>query len=298
VAAKRLPSSSNALKNGRTKMLRPRELAYDLALFPVETPTLLPATHTNSYALGSREILLVEPSTPYEKEQREWLAWAHAIAADGKAITAIVLTHHHVDHVGGLEVFARELNLPVWAHHETAMRVGAKNISRELTDGEVISLAGKFDDEKWTVLHTPGHAPGHICLHNEQTRTLVVGDMVASVGTILIAPGDGDMKIYLEQLERLAKLDASLALPAHGEPIDEPSKLFRKYIAHRLMRENKVFEAITKSPGLSDIDLVPFAYADTPAHLYPIALLSLQAHLEKLAAENRVVKDHDGWSTT
>jgi endoribonuclease LACTB2 len=291
-----LPSSSNALKKGDTKMLRPRELAYDLALFPVETPTLLPATHTNSYALGSREILLVEPSTPYEKEQRAWIEWANAIAADGKSITAIVLTHHHVDHVGGLDVFARELNVPVWAHHETAVRVGADKITRELHDGEVILLAGKIGDEKWNVLHTPGHAPGHICLHNTQTRTLVVGDMVASVGTILIAPGDGDMKIYLEQLERLAKLDASLALPAHGEPIDEPSRLFRKYIEHRLMRENKVFSAITNSPGLSDIDLVPIAYADTPAHLYPIALLSLQAHLEKLAAENRVTEKNGTWS--
>lgn len=279
-------------------MLRPRELAYDLALFPVETPTLLPATHTNSYALGSREILLVEPSTPYEKEQRAWIEWARAIASEGKSITAIVLTHHHVDHVGGLDVFARELGLPVWAHPETAVRVGAEKISRELRDGDVLTLQGKLGAEKWNVLHTPGHAPGHVCLHNAQTRTLVVGDMVASVGTILIAPGDGDMKIYLEQLDRLAKLDASLALPAHGEPIENPSALFRKYIEHRLMRENKVFDAIAFHPNLSDIDLVPFAYADTPAHLYPIALLSLQAHLEKLVAENRVVTKNGTWSVT
>jgi ribonuclease/clavin/mitogillin len=44
-------------------MIRPRDLSQSIALFPVRTPTLPPATHTNSYALGGREVLLVEPST-------------------------------------------------------------------------------------------------------------------------------------------------------------------------------------------------------------------------------------------
>lgn len=274
-------------------MIRPRELARDLALFPAKTPTLLPATHTNSYALGTSEILLVEPATPYEDEQREWIAWARALASQGRKAKAIVLTHHHVDHVGGLDVLSRELGVPVWAHAITADLVGRDKIARTLSDGEVISLEG---DHEWRVLHTPGHDRGHICLQNTHTRTLVIGDMAASVGTILIAPGDGDMQIYLEQLERLAGTDASLALPAHGDPIDEPTALFRKYIAHRLMRENKVFQAIEKAPGSTDTELVPIAYDDAPAHLHPIALFSLRAHLEKLAREGRAVEHNGSWT--
>ncbi len=207
-------------------------------MLATRTPTLPPATHTNSYALGSRDVVLVEPATPYEDEQREWIAWARALASAGRNLVAIVATHHHIDHVGGIDVLAKELALPIWAHADTASQIDMP-VARMLADGDAIVLDGPAP-ETWRVLHTPGHAWGHVCLWNEDDRAVVGGDMVASVGTILIAPGDGDMRIYLEQLERLAGLDATLALPAHGEPIDEPSALFKHYVAHRLKREAKI----------------------------------------------------------
>jgi glyoxylase-like metal-dependent hydrolase (beta-lactamase superfamily II) len=122
---------------------------------------------------------------------------------------------------------------------------------------------------------------------------VVVGDMVASVGTILIEPGDGDMRIYLEQLRRLEALSAERALPAHGDPILEPSKLFSHYVSHRLMREEKVFSALAAAgeAGAEAGELVPVAYADTPRALWPIARLSLEAHLVKLVSEGRARRD-------
>lgn len=263
-----------------------------LQLFSARTPTLAPATHTNSYALGAREVLLVEPATPYEDEQRKWLEWARGLASRGRRPIALVVTHHHVDHVGGVQVLARELGLPVWAHEETRTRLKDPTIVlRTLADGDSIDLAGPTA-ERWTVLHTPGHAPGHLCLFEERTRTLVAGDMVASVGTILIAPGDGDMAVYLAQLGRLAAMDARLALPAHGEPIDAPGDVFSAYIAHRLMREEKVLAAVRDRgvQGGSIAELVPLAYADTPATAWPFAALSLEAHLEKLERDGHTMQ--------
>lgn len=276
-------------------MLRPRELSTSLELFPALTPTLLPATHTNSYALGGREIVLVEPATPYDDERREWIAWARGLAGKGRELKGIVVTHHHPDHVGGAVFLANELGAPLWAHDLTVDRLpeDAKAlVGRRLNEGDTFTLDGPRP-ETWHVLHTPGHAPGHVCLHEPHARTLVVGDMVASVGTILIAPGDGDMQVYLQQLERLATLDGFVALPAHGDPIDDPSALFRKYVAHRLMREAKVLAAVEKAGpnGATATDLVPDAYDDTPAHLWPIAKLSLEMHLEKLVREGKVVEN-------
>ena len=271
-------------------MIRPRELSSSLSLFAARTPTLPPATHTNSYALGGRDVLLVEPATPYEDEQREWVSWARSLLGAGRNIVAIVVTHHHPDHVGGAALLSKELGLPVWAHAETASRVDVP-VARRLEDGEEIVLAGPRD-ERWQVLHTPGHAPGHVCLFEPRSRTAVVGDMVASVGTILIAPGEGDMAVYIEQLERLASLDASLALPAHGEPIDDPTALFTQYVAHRKMREAKIFEALeaasTEGDGITAGDLVPAAYDDVSPAIWPLAKLSVEAHLEKLEREGRI----------
>jgi glyoxylase-like metal-dependent hydrolase (beta-lactamase superfamily II) len=271
-----------------------RELSSSLSLFPARTPTLPPATHTNSYALGGREVVLIEPATPYAEEQRAWIDWARGLASQGRELVAIVATHHHEDHVGGLEVLSAELDVPVWAHELTVDRLSPEagaRVTRRLADGDAIVLQGPRD-ESWRVLHTPGHAPGHVCLFEERARTVVVGDMVASVGTILIAPGDGDMQVYLAQLDRLAQLDATVALPAHGDPIDEPTALFRKYIAHRLAREAKVLDAV-RNAGMAGADaaaLVPDAYADTPVHLWPLARLSLEMHLEKLEREGRVAR--------
>jgi glyoxylase-like metal-dependent hydrolase (beta-lactamase superfamily II) len=278
-------------------MPRPRNVTRGVELFPARTPTLPPATHTNSYALGDREVLLIEPATPHDDERRAWIAWANGLRSQGRTLVAIAITHHHSDHVGGASFLARELGVPLWAHEATARRIPDIPIDRAIEPDAEIALDGPVPS-RWRALLTPGHAPGHICFWNEDTGALIAGDMVASVGTILIEPNDGDMIDYLEQLARLADLNAIVALPAHGDPIDAPSELFHRYIAHRRMREAKVALALARlgdSPASLDA-LVPEVYSDTSPMLWPIARMSLEAHLLKLEREGRAVRRDALWS--
>src|SRR5262249_43941835 len=156
------------------------------------------------------EVILVEPATPDEDEQRAWVDWARGLVSSGRQLVAILATHHHVDHVGGAAFLSRELGLPLWAHEATASRIEGP-VRRRLEDGDELVLDAP-SPTAWRVLHTPGHAPGHVCLFEPTSRTAIVGDMIASIGTILIAPGDGDMAVYLAQLHRLEALGAELAL--------------------------------------------------------------------------------------
>ena len=126
----------------------------------------------------------------------------------------------------------------------------------------------------------------------------MVGDMVASVGTILIDPSDGDMVEYLASLERMKEFGMSQMLPAHGRPLSDPEAVLDHYVAHRLMREGKVvtaLEELGRPGGLQE--LVPIAYSDTPAFLHGLAARSLESHLRKLVRDGRAHLLDDGTYT-
>lgn len=276
-------------------MMRSVEITPGIEGFAVRTPTLPPATHTNSYALGQCDVLLIEPSTPYDDERRDWLAWAAGQRSRGRRIVGVLLTHHHPDHAGGADFLTRELDVPLWTHEETAKRLPDLSVARRLEDGDELVLEGPAP-QKWRVLLTPGHASGHLCVFEPALRALVAGDMVASEGTILVDTRDGDMRTYLEQLRRLRALDASMALPAHGAPITEPAMLFDHYVTHRLARERKVLEALRSvREGATAEELVPIAYADTSPAVWGIAALSTAAHLVKLEQEGLAAFDGLRW---
>jgi len=148
---------------------------------------------------------------------------------------------------------------------------------------------------RWRVLHTPGHTQGHLCLVDEESRAAVVGDMVAGLGTIVIDPPEGDMAEYVRQLERL-KAQVGTLYPAHGPPIPDGVAKLDEYLAHRRWREGKLLAALAALGRPVELgELVPLAYDDVAAFVWPIAERSTHAILEKLRREGRARLEGGRW---
>jgi glyoxylase-like metal-dependent hydrolase (beta-lactamase superfamily II) len=124
---------------------------------------------------------------------------------------------------------------------------------------------------------------------------MIVGDMVAGIGTILIDPSDGDMTAYLASLARMRALGPTALYPAHGPTIVDAIAKLDEYVAHRQMREARIAAALPAEPA-SARALVAIAYADTPAMMWPLAERSLLAHLVKLERDQRARRVGEAWA--
>jgi len=257
---------------------------------PFETPTLPPATATNTLIVGTRRIAVIEPATPYPTERAALDALLAERVAAGAEIVAVLVTHHHGDHIGYAFELAQRLGAPLYAHRLTAARLDFP-VDIALEDGDRLELG---DGYVLRALFTPGHAPGHLVYCEERTGIAYAGDLVAGIGTILIDPADGgDMSAYLDSLARLAAERPTALAPSHGPVITAPQECLERYITHRRQREARVLAALhagaTKMP-----ELLAGAYSDTPQALWWLAERSLDAHLRKLEADGRVRREDDG----
>jgi glyoxylase-like metal-dependent hydrolase (beta-lactamase superfamily II) len=239
---------------------------------------------TNTYLVGRRDPILIDtgigvphyvPLLDRYLGERGW-----------KAPSRVVLTHRHKDHLGGVkDLRTRFPGLPVAKriHRDEEL---PENID-DIRDGDVI----EGDDVTLVAVYTPGHASDHLCYYMPEEKALFTGDVVLSGSTSVIPAGDGDLLDYMNSLKRLQGLDVRRIYSAHGPVIEDGPGRIAEYIAHRLLRERQILEAV--GDGLDTIPaMVKKIYAEVPEKLHMMAAQSVESHLKKLAREGRVRETH------
>ncbi len=248
-----------------------------IVAIPVRTPTLAPATHTNTWVVGEGALSVFDPASPYEDEQARLLAELRVRIERGERVERIVLTHHHDDHVSGAEALRRALgDIPIVAHPETARRVsGRVAVDEAWEDGQSRVCGGVT----LTAHHTPGHAPGHLVFQDSASGEVIAGDMVAGIGTILVDPDDGDLAQYLASLDAMRALNPTVLHPAHGPSLPHADQILAFYIAHRHQRTAQIGEALDKLGAATPAELAPVVYPDLPAFAQRFAAAQILSHL-------------------
>jgi glyoxylase-like metal-dependent hydrolase (beta-lactamase superfamily II)/8-oxo-dGTP pyrophosphatase MutT (NUDIX family) len=269
-------------------------------MVPLYSAGLPPATHTNAWLVGTGPVYLLDPGPADPAEQERLFAVLDEQAARGRHLSAVVLTHHHPDHVGAADACARRYGVPVRAHPLTArLLAGRLAVAGDLGDGDRLDLGVAPGGGAWHLesLHTPGHAPGHLAFFEPRYRLLFTGDMVSTLSSVVIAPPEGDLAVYLDSLRRLHALPARLLLPAHGGPSARPAFVIEEYLAHRAERERQLLAALGPAPR-PVADLAAAIYPGLPAPMLRFAELQVFAGLYKLRDEGRAAAVGEAWRLT
>jgi glyoxylase-like metal-dependent hydrolase (beta-lactamase superfamily II)/8-oxo-dGTP pyrophosphatase MutT (NUDIX family) len=288
-----------AIPQTHREPVRRIEFRPNYICFPVRTPTKPPATHTNCYLIyTSKTLLIIDPGSPYEDEQIALHKAVEELLAESRSLHSIVLTHVHPDHVGGVNALKTYFgDVRVCAHAETAKTLaGQIEVAQLLEDDDQLVLAGE-PQIVLRVLHTPGHARGHLCLHEERTGTLISGDNIVGLGSVLIDPPEGNMSAYLASLRRMRDIpNVSIIFGGHGPAIANPYEKIDEYINHRLERETKILDAV-RAGAATPKEIVAAVYTDVSPKAHAMAERAVLAHLQKLEADGLIAGHDDVWKT-
>jgi glyoxylase-like metal-dependent hydrolase (beta-lactamase superfamily II) len=276
----RNPKLSAAHAAERNAMATPAHIGK----FTADNPGIMTLQGTNQYIVGKESALVIDVALSADSNMDGILEQAEAMGV--KKIDKILLTHIHSDHCGGALALRKRCGAKLGIHRSRRGYLGGEDFQYD--DGEHIEFGGG----ELRVLHTPGHESGHCCFYQGDDKVLFSGDNILGLGTAVIRPPDGNMKAYLESLERLLEFPVSLILPGHGPLVAKAEDKIREYIKHRQTRENQVLHALRS--GRNTIgDITEMIYTEVSAALKRVAEFSVQAHLEKLVDEGRVKKENN-----
>jgi len=238
----------------------------DVERLTANNPSPMTLEGTNTYIVGREPAVVIDPGPDDEAH----IEAVRAAAAARGGIGTVLLTHGHGDHSDGVGALGVEPARPA--------------------------------DEDWIAglqtLATPGHADEHLCFllpagsDRSGPYACFTGDLILGEGSTIVGPRDmgGSLLGFMESLRRLQALDLTVLYPGHGPEVADPQAKIAEYIAHRQEREDRLVGALDRGER-SRAALLAEVWDDVPEQLLGAAALAMQAHLEKLAEENRLPTD-------
>lgn len=251
---------------------------------------------TNTYVVGEGYVAIIDPGPDDETHVKSLLD-----ALGSERITDIVITHTHRDHCDGVARLQALTGAQICGFGPTTAPRGTKSqspsasdfVNQDIAPDVVLADKDLLEGRNWTLeaIHTPGHAPDHLCfsLTVEQMTSqsprggsvLFSGDHVMGWNTSVIAPPEGSMRAYIRSLEKLRERDETLYLPGHGGRINNAKRVVKAYLVHRMWREASIRRCL--EAGQNTIpQVLETLYCGIHESVMPAAALSVLAHLEFL----------------
>lgn len=250
-------------------------------------------TGTCTYLVGQDQLVVIDPGPDDDVHFENVLA-----SIGSHDVSHILVTHTHKDHSPLARRLADFTGAEIWGAppHKAARKLSAGEINaldasadydhvphHILHDGDVLRVNGMT----FEVVATPGHTINHLAFALRDEFTLFSGDHVMAWSTSIVAPPDGNMRAYMQSLEKLLPRSETLYLPGHGAPVKEPHQFVKGLIAHRKAREASILAELSDQPELIS-DLVDRIYVGLADTLKSAAALSVFAHLEDLVERKLV----------
>jgi glyoxylase-like metal-dependent hydrolase (beta-lactamase superfamily II) len=228
-----------------------------------------------------------------------------AVGGTGRSledVKVVIITHAHIDHIGMAGRLVEEMGCELWMHEAArdqlemyrnpdprADEMRAMLADHGVSDEEIGELTA-FEDWRpfvhplsganrwlragetfnvgsrtWTILHTPGHDPAHICLWTEEERILISGDTLLGSVTPHIDFRRGDenpLGDYLDSLAKIEALEPALVLPGHGRPFEEGAERARVTARHHDRRLGAIVQVVRREPHTAN-EITDEIFGDT-----------------------------------
>jgi glyoxylase-like metal-dependent hydrolase (beta-lactamase superfamily II) len=203
-------------------------------------------------------------------------------------LKGIAVTHRHPPHWGNAPLIQRECGgPPIIATYEEAEvineRMQGARVDKPVRDGETLSLG----DKTLEFIFAPGHTYGNMAVFIQESRALFPGDAIMGIGTSVVNPGEGEISLFLETMQKFLRYDPAVIYTGQGPVVTDPRAKINELIEHRHQREEEILTQLRQGPRTVE-ELFGAIYSGLNERLSNLARNQIRSHLIKLQKEDRV----------